>query len=83
MMTDVLTQDLAQRKEQGLALSRKLSEAADGAPHTLLLEALLTLYIVVAEHHVCCTRSASLALLIAHQRLAQAAQDRPADAPVH
>lgn len=76
-------QDLAQRKQQVLDLSHKLSAAADGAPHTVLLEALLTLYIVAAEHHGCCTHRASIALLVAHQRLAQAAQGRPADAPVH
>lgn len=76
-------QDLAQRKAQVLDLSRKLSAAADGAPHSVLLESLLTLYVVVAEHHGCCTHRASAALLIAHQGLAQAAQGRPADAPVH
>lgn len=77
-------QDLAQRKQQVLELTRKLSAAADGAPHTVLLESLLTLYIVAAEHHGCCTRQASHALLLACERLeALAAQDRPADAPVH
>ena len=77
-------QDLAQRKAQVLDLSRKLSAAADGVPHTVLLESLLTLYIVAAEHHGCCTSNASAALLVALQRLAAlAAQGRPADAPMH
>lgn len=76
-------QDLAQRKQQVLDLSHKLSTAADGAPHSVLLEALLTLYIVVAEHRGCCLHSAGHALLVACDRLTLAAQGRPADAPVH
>ncbi|MDP2227406.1 MAG: hypothetical protein Q8J78_08010 [Moraxellaceae bacterium] len=76
-------QDLALRKAQVLALSIKLSIAADGASHAVLIESLLTLCIAVAEHHGCCTSAASGAMLAAHQRLELAAQGRPAGAPVH
>ncbi len=76
-------QELDQRKKQVKALALKLSQACEGEPHSLMLEALLTLYTVVAEVHSCCTGPASKATLLTHQRLARAALERPADAQVH
>lgn len=52
-------------------------------PHGALLEALLRVYIVVAETHPCCTLTASHATAQASQRLAAAALDRPAGTPIH
>lgn len=52
-------------------------------PHGVLLEALLGVYIVVAETHPCCTLTASHATAQASQRLAAAAIVRPAGTPVH
>ena len=77
------SQDLCDRKKQVEALALKLSEASEGVPHSVMLEALLTLYTAAAEIHHCCTSPAAKAALQAHHRLAQAALEHPADALVH
>ena len=76
-------QDLNKRRKEVADLAQKLSEASEGVPHSVMLEALLTLYTAAAEVHHCCTSPAAQAALRAHQRLAAAALEHPADALVH
>lgn len=61
--------------------------AAEGASHTLLIEALVTAFVAVAEKHSCCTPIAAYAALLATQRLQSTADTnaatRPDGVPLH
>lgn len=57
--------------------------AAHGAPHRLLLEALMTAFVAVAETHACCTAAAADTAQRCADRLAQAAAHRPAAPNLH
>jgi len=81
-------QPLIKGSEAHLAKQRAMANPLLGAippdmPHNVLLEALLTVYIGVAQEHPCCTLSASHALALAHVHLQAAALLRPASAHVH
>lgn len=76
-------QNLEQRREQLQALTDKFSKVADGVDHSLLLESLLILYIVVAETHDCCTGHAARSCALAAQRLLTASHARPQGTPIH
>ena len=83
MNTNMSPQDIEQHQEQVYALAAQLAKAAQGAKHTLLLEALMRLYLVIAEAHGCCTRPAALACVAAAARLQKATLQTPADAVLH
>lgn len=60
-----------------------MAAAPPDTPHDVLLEALLSFYIAVAERHACCTATAADATWLAHRRLVQTATQRPPGAAVH
>jgi predicted secreted protein len=72
-----------EKRMQILALMEKFSYAAEGVPHTTLLEALLSMYVVVAETYPCCTQSAATEAFQVVMRLGTTAAERPAGAAVH
>lgn len=72
-----------QGQELALTLAMKLIEAANGAPHTQAMEALLTLFISMAERHPCCTAGAALACGKAADHLSALALRRPGGANLH
>lgn len=74
---------LDQRGQDVKALAVKLSDAADGAPHTLLLEALINLFLSVALKHDCCAAPAARVCLQAAEKLQSRAAHRPDGAPIH
>lgn len=76
-------QEIEQRKAQVADLSMQLANAAAGANHAVLLDALLYLYVVVAEANSCCTQTASLACVSAASRLQKAAIHRRESAILH
>ena len=82
-------QPLVKGSEAHVAKQRAMANLLLGAippdmPHSVLLEALLSVYIVVAEKHPCCTGSAGLAAFYASQRLEMAMRaNERAGAPVH
>lgn len=78
-------EEIQARKESIKRLADKVLHAAEGESHTLLLEALLTAFVTVAETHSCCTQIAAYAAELAAERL-QAAADaaaRPEGVPLH
>lgn len=79
---------IQERKAHIEHLAGKLLSAAEGASHTLLIEALITAFVAVAEQHSCCTQIAAYAALLATQRLqntadTNAATTRPDGVPLH
>lgn len=66
-------------------LTQALLQAAQGVNHSLLLDALMTLYVAVAESHSCCTRSAALICVSVASRLQNASlqAQRPQGIPLH
>ena len=54
-----------------------------GAPHRVLLEALITAYVAVAEAHACCTAAAAGAAQRCADRLARTAAHQPAASNLH
>lgn len=78
----------AMTKEDYIAKTRAMTQLLLGAipqemPHNALLEALLMVYISVAETHPCCTQGAAQAMSKASIRLLQAELQRPTGVPVH
>lgn len=79
-------EEIQEHQVHVIHLSDKLLAAADGAGHNLLLEALITAFVAVAEKHSCCTQMAAYAAALATERLQttiDAAAARPQGAPVH
>lgn len=82
------SEEIQKRKAQVIELSGKLLDAAGGENHDLLIEALITAFVVVAEQHSCCTRVAAYGATLAAERL-QATADandpktRPQGIPLH
>jgi hypothetical protein len=80
-------EEIQEHQAHVLHLSGKLLAAAAGASHTLLLEALITAFVAVAEKHSCCTQIAAYAAALANERLQTtidtAAPTRPQGAPIH
>lgn len=72
-----------QGQELSLTLALKLIEATNGAPHAVALEALLALFISMAERHPCCTAGAALACGKAADHLSALALCRPGGANLH
>lgn len=72
-----------QGQELSLTLALKLIDATNGAPHTQALEALLALFISMAERHSCCTAGAALACGKAAEHLSALAVQRPGGANLH
>ena len=62
-------QKIKEREAQVADLSMQLAGAAAGVNPSVLLDALLRLYVVMAEAHSCCTKTASLACVGAAARL--------------
>lgn len=65
--------EIKERKAKVIQLSGKLLDAAEGESHDLLIEALITAFVVVAEQHSCCTRTAAYGAILATERLHAAA----------
>ena len=76
-------QDIQLRNEQLQSLANKLGKATDGADHSVLLESLLILYIVVAQTHDCCIGTAANALAIAALKLFTESRTCPQGASLH
>ena len=81
-------EEIQEHQAHIIHLSGKLLAAAEGASHNLLLEALITAFVAVAEKHSCCTQMAAYAAALATERLqtiadASAAAARPQGAPLH
>lgn len=83
-------EEIQKHKAQVIALSGKLFDAAEGESHELLLKALINTFVVVAEKHRCCTRTAAYAAILAAERLDSTAdanaaetETRPQGVPLH
>lgn len=74
---------LKKRQAQILALEKKLLDATKGESHELLLAALLTAFVTVAEAHPCCTRVAAVRTVMATERLHSTANARDAENETH
>lgn len=83
MKPNMSPQEIEQRKAQVADLSMQLADAAAGADHAVLLDALLYLYVVVAETNSCCTQTASLACVSAASRLQKTSIYRREGAILH
>ena len=81
--TRMTPQEIEQRKAQIADLSMCLADATESADHSMALEALLHLYIVMAEMYGCCTRPAALACVAAAARLQKTAIYRAGGAMLH
>lgn len=70
--------------DEAVALAHKLIDTSVGvSSHVVILEALLATFISVATTHSCCLQAAADAAMTASMRLASAAAQRPAGAPIH
>ena len=83
-------EEIKKRLERVAALEKKLLDATKGESHELLLAALLTAFINVAEAYPCCTRVAAVKAIMATERLHSTAnandaetETRPQGAPLH
>lgn len=78
-------EEIQEHQAHIIRLSDKLQAAAGGASHNLLLEALITAFVAVAEKHSCCTQMAAYAAALATERLQTTidAAARPQGAPIH
>jgi len=76
-------EEIQERKAHIEHLAGKLLSVAEGADHHLLLNALITAFVAVAEKHSCCTQMAAYAALLATQRLQNTATTRPEGVPLH
>lgn len=72
-----------QGQELSLTLAMKLIEATNGTPHGQTLEALLALFISMAERHPCCTAGAAIACFKAGEHLSALAIQRPGGVNLH
>jgi hypothetical protein len=71
------TEDFELHGQRLAALAEKIIHAADGQSHRLLLDALITVYVAVAEHHSCCTRAAAMVCKDVAHRLENGKPDLP------
>lgn len=80
-------EEIQEHKAHIIHLSGKLLATAEGASHHLLLEALITAFVAVAEKHRCCTQMAAYAAALATERLQTiadaSAAARPQGVPHH
>lgn len=79
-------EEIQERKVDIKRLADKVLDAANSESHTMLLEALLTAFVTVAEAHGCCTQTAAYAAALTAERLqtaADAAAARPEGVPLH
>lgn len=79
-------EEIQERAAHILRLRELFLAAAEGASHSLLLEALLSLYITVGRTHSCCTQTAVYAAMTAVELLQTAVNSnaaRPEGVPLH
>ena len=76
-------QEIQAHKAQLMSLTEKLLQAAEGVNHSLLLDALMTLYVTVAKSHSCCTQSAVHMCMNVATHLKNAGIARPESVPLH
>jgi hypothetical protein len=84
------SEEVQERKAQITQLTEKLVAAADGAPHKLLIEALINAFVIVSEKHRCCTGKSAYRAILAAEHLfslssknAAETENRPQGAPLH